>query len=227
MSIRAASRLADASINTVTKLLKDIGFAADFYQAQTLVNLPCKRIQCDEVWSLNYVKIIIATPEEKKNLRRGDVYSWTGICAGTKLMVSYLVGTRGVEYAHAFTSDLASRFANPVQLSTDGYRIYLDPIDQAFGGEIDYGKFYGEDVTDRSAATARANSSSVRARHQRQPGPVDDFDQLRRASEPDDAPGHAALHTSYERLQQEDREPRARRRSSCTTTSRAFTRRYQ
>ena len=116
------------------------------------MNLPCKRIQCDEIWSFNYVKNIIATPEEKKNLRRGDVYTWTGMCADTKLMVSYLVGTRGVEYAHAFTKDLASRLANRVQLSTDGYRIYLDAVEQAFGTDIDYGmlvKIYGEDVADK------------------------------------------------------------------------------
>jgi IS1 family transposase len=146
MSMRAASRLGDVSINTVTKLLEDVGLAAGLYQAQTLVNLPCKRIQCDEIWSFCYVKEMYVTKEEKEQLGRGDVYTWTGMCADTKLMVSYLVGNRGVVCAHAFTNDLASRLANRVQLTTDGYRIYLDAVDTAFGGEIDYAmlvKHYG------------------------------------------------------------------------------------
>lgn len=150
MSMRAASRLADVSINTVTKLLEDVGLAAGLYQAQTLVNLPCKRIQCDEIWSFCYVKENYVTKEEKEKLGRGDVYTWTGMCADSKLMVSYLVGNRGVECAHAFTHDLASRLASRVQLTTDGYRIYLDAVEQAFGNDIDFGmlvKKYGGEPT--------------------------------------------------------------------------------
>lgn len=146
MSMRAVTRITGVSINTVTKLLEDVGLACSLYQAQTLVNLPCKRIQVDEIWSFCYVKQAYVTKEEQEQLGRGDVYTWTGMCADTKLMVSFMVGNRGVDCAHAFTHDLAHRLANRVQLTSDGYRIYLDAVEQAFGSDIDYGmlvKNYG------------------------------------------------------------------------------------
>ena len=55
-SIEATSRMADVSINTVTKLLVDVGSACADYQNATLRNLPCRRIQCDEIWSFCYSK---------------------------------------------------------------------------------------------------------------------------------------------------------------------------
>ncbi len=150
MSMRAVTHITGVSINTVTKLLEDVGLAAGLYQAQTLVNLPCKRIQVDEIWSFCYVKQAYVTKEEQEQLGRGDVYTWTGICADSKLMVSYLVGNRGVECAHAFTHDLAHRLASRVQLTSDGYRIYLDAVEHAFGMDIDYAmlvKHYGNEST--------------------------------------------------------------------------------
>ena len=146
MSMRAVTRITGVSINTVTKLLEDVGLAAGLYQAQTLVNLPCKRIQVDEIWSFCYVKQMYVTKEEQEQLGRGDVYTWTGMCADTKLMVSYLVGNRGVDCANAFTHDLAHRLANRVQLTSDGYRIYLNAVELAFADVIDYAmlvKHYG------------------------------------------------------------------------------------
>jgi len=66
------------------------------------------------------------------------VYTWTGLCADTKLMVSYMVGKRDAEYAAMFIDDLASRLANRVQLTTDGFRAYLSAVAGAFGSDIDY-----------------------------------------------------------------------------------------
>lgn len=137
-SMRATSRLADVSINTVTKLLVDVGTACSEYQDKTLRNLPCKRIQCDEIWSFCYSKEKNVAPENKGILGHGDVYTWTAICSDTKLVPSFMVGKRDEEYAKMFIDDLASRLANRVQLTTDGHKPYIEAVEGAFGNNIDY-----------------------------------------------------------------------------------------
>jgi IS1 family transposase len=137
-SMRATSRLADVSINTVTKLLVDVGTACSEYQDKTLRNLPCKRIQCDEIWSFCYSKEKNVAPENKGILGHGDVYTWTAICSDTKLVPSFMVGKRDEEYAKVFIDDLASRLANRVQLTTDGHKPYIEAVEGAFGNNIDY-----------------------------------------------------------------------------------------
>lgn len=147
MSMRAVSRVADCSINTVTKLLEEVGFACNMYQSEHLRSLTTKRVQCDEVWGFCQSKEKNVAPENKGQLGYGDVWTWVGIDADSKLIVSYLVGKRDAEAAIAFISDLAGRLANRVQLSTDGYKPYLEAVDIAFGdGKIDYAmlvKMYG------------------------------------------------------------------------------------
>ncbi len=143
-SLRSTSRMADCSINTVTKLLVDVGTACSEYQDKTLRNLPCKRIQCDEIWSFVYSKQK-NVPEGMEN-DAGDIWTWTAICADTKLVPSWMVGSRTIKTAALFVDDLAGRLSNRVQLSTDGNRMYLDAIDDAFAGDIDYAmliKVYG------------------------------------------------------------------------------------
>lgn len=143
-SLRAASRLADVSINTVTKLLVDVGTACAAYQDQALRNLPCKRVQVDEIWSFVYAKQR-NVPNGMED-RAGDVWTWTAICADTKLVPSWHVGSRDAECAMAFMDDLSRRLANRVQLTSDGHKSYLDAVEGAFGGDIDYSmlvKIYG------------------------------------------------------------------------------------
>jgi len=137
MSLRVTSRLADVSINTVTKLLVDVGMACSEYQSKTFHNLPCKRIQCDEIWSFVYSKERNTSPEMKAAGIAGDVWTWTAICADTKLMPCWVVGARNAAVANEFMNDLAGRLTNRVQLTTDGNRTYLDAVNEAFIGEID------------------------------------------------------------------------------------------
>lgn len=137
-SMRAITRLVGCSINTVTALLIDVGQACSDYQDKAMRNLPCKRIQCDEIWSFCYSKEKNVSAEDKGVLGHGDVYTWTSICPDTKLVPSFMVGKRDAEYAHAFIQDLASRLANRVQLTTDGHKPYIEAVEGAFGGEIDY-----------------------------------------------------------------------------------------
>lgn len=148
-SLRATTRLADVSINTVTKLLVDIGKACLEYQDKAIRNLTSKRIQCDEIWSFVGAKEKNTSPEKKTAEGWGDVWTWVAIDADTKLVPSFMVGSRGAETAKFFMDDLAARLANRVQLTTDGHRVYLQAVENAFGSEIDYAmlvKIYGHDA---------------------------------------------------------------------------------
>uniref|UniRef100_UPI00261224B8 DDE-type integrase/transposase/recombinase n=1 Tax=Acidiferrobacter sp. TaxID=1872107 RepID=UPI00261224B8 len=145
-SLRAVSRMADCSINTVTKLLVDVGTACAEYQDTHLRNLTCNQIQCDEIWAFCGMKEKNVSEEHKGELGYGDVYTWTALDRDTKMMVSFLVGRRDYEYAEAFISDLADRLSNRVQLTTDGHKAYLSAVEEAFGGDIDFAqlvKIYG------------------------------------------------------------------------------------
>jgi IS1 family transposase len=146
VSIRAISRMTGASKNTIVKLLADAGNACSEYQDRVLVNLPCKRLQADEIWSFVYAKQKNVPQEMRGKFGVGDVWTWTALCADTKLVPSWYVGTRDADAAYRFMSDLASRLANRVQLTTDGHHAYLSAVDMAFARDIDYAmlvKHYG------------------------------------------------------------------------------------
>jgi len=137
-SMRAVTRLVGCSINTVTKLLEDVGTACAEFQSGAIRNINSKRVQCDEIWSFCYSKEKNVAPEDKGILGHGDAYTWTAIDADTKLVVSWLVGQRDGDYAEAFITDLASRLAGRIQLTTDGWGPYVGAVDKVFGGAIDY-----------------------------------------------------------------------------------------
>ena len=144
-SIRATVRMTGVAKNTVAKLLCDLGRACSDYQDKAFVNLNCKRIQCDEIWSFIGAKEKNCTVEMKKR-GAGDIWTWTAIDAETKLIPCWFVGQRHAGCAYHFLSDLKDRLAHRVQLTTDGHGAYLRAVDQVFGTEIDYAqlqKIYG------------------------------------------------------------------------------------
>ena len=148
MSVRSTARTADVSKNTVIKLLVDAGNACNKYQAHTLQNLPCKRIQVDEIWSFVYAKQGNVPRAKNAPKEAGDVWTWTAICADTKLVPSWTIGDRSSETAIEFMDDLRARMADRVQLTSDGHKAYLEAVEGAFGGDVDYAmlvKLYGSD----------------------------------------------------------------------------------
>ena len=158
MSLRATSRLADVSINTVTKLLVDVGEACEQYQDRTLRNLKCGRVQCEEIWSFVYAKQKNIPAEHAGEWGYGDVWTWVAIDADTKLVPSWAVGRRDGFTAQAFIRDLADRLATRVQLTTDGHKAYLEAVEGAFGNDIDYAmliKMYEGDSGKRAPAEQR------------------------------------------------------------------------
>jgi len=145
-SIRSTARLTDTSKNTVTKLLIDAGKVCTVYQFAAFRNLPCRRIQVDEIWSFVYAKAKNVAAAKAAPDVAGDVWTWTAICADTKLVPSWLVSDRSSAAAIEFMDDLASRLAHRVQLSSDGHKPYLEAVEGAFGADIDYAviqKIYG------------------------------------------------------------------------------------
>lgn len=145
-SIRATARLSGVAINTVVKLLTELGTACQQYQDTHMQNLLCNQIQCDEIWSFCYAKQKNVPTDKQGHWGYGDVWTWVALDAETKLIPSWLVGLRDAGYAYEFIQDLASRLAHRVQITTDGHRPYLKAIEDAFGSEVDYAmlvKLYG------------------------------------------------------------------------------------
>jgi IS1 family transposase len=138
-SLRATSRMTGVARMTVEKLLRDLGAACAEYQNDTLRNLSCRRVQCDEIWAFCYAKKKNVTPKiAQKHPDAGDVGTWTAIDADSKLVLSWLVGSRDAGSAYEFMQDVASRLKHRVQLTTDAHRPYLSAVEDAFGADIDY-----------------------------------------------------------------------------------------
>ncbi|HEY4875162.1 MAG TPA: IS1 family transposase, partial [Puia sp.] len=150
-SIRACTRIADVSKNTVTKLLIEVGKACIKFHNETVLTVKSKRIQCDEIWSFVYSKEK-NKPEGMENV--GDVWTWTALDADSKLIVSWFVGARDIESASIFMNDVASRLSNRVQLTTDGLHTYLEAVADSFGSQVDFAqlqKIYGKEGNAKSA----------------------------------------------------------------------------
>lgn len=144
-SLRSISRMCDVSINTVSKLLVDLGKAAMDIHDETVRGLRVRRLQCDEIWAFVGAKKKNVTAAQQAE-GWGDVWTWTAIDADTKLCVSYMVGGRDAGWANDFMEDCASRIYGHLQLTTDGHKPYLEAVENAFGGGIDYAtlqKIYG------------------------------------------------------------------------------------
>lgn len=145
-SMRSISRVVGVSINTVTKLLVEAGEACAKYHNNTVRNVKTTRVECDEIWSFVYAKDKNVEGAKAAPDGAGDVWTWTAIDADSKMILSYEVGDRSGDTAYEFMVDLASRLENRVQLTTDGHKAYLDAVEGAFGGDIDYAmlvKMYG------------------------------------------------------------------------------------
>jgi IS1 family transposase len=147
MSIRAVTRVTGLSKTTVSKLVVDAGQAAAWYQDRVFQSLNCKRLQVDEIWGFVAAKQKNVSGMKRPQSDAGDAWLWLATDADTKLVPCWHVGGRDGGAAFEFIDDLASRLSSRVQITTDGHKAYLDAIDTAFGGAVDYAmlvKLYGE-----------------------------------------------------------------------------------
>ncbi len=147
ISLRAMTRLTGISRTTLIKLLEDAGQAFSEYMDRTLVNLPCRRLQLDEVWAFCYAKQKNVAMAKAAPKGAGDIWTWVALDADTKLAASFYVGARDGAAALDFVSDLAPRLASRVQITTDGLKAYVEAVEESFGADVDYAqlvKIYGE-----------------------------------------------------------------------------------
>jgi IS1 family transposase len=172
-SMRSISRVADVSINTVSKLLVEAGEACLILHDDTVRNVKSSRIQCDEIWSFCHAKAKNVATAKAAPEGAGDVWTWTAIDADTKLIVAYHIGDRSGESAMELMDDLQARLANRVQLTTDGHKAYLEAVEGAFGGDVDFAqlvKLYGPSIT---APGRYSPAECIGARKQRVEGNPD------------------------------------------------------
>jgi IS1 family transposase len=137
-SIRATVRMTGAAKNTIVKLLADLGEACAEFQDGAFVDLPCKVVEADEIWSYCYSKQKNVPEQFKGTPGYGDVWTFTAVCADTKLVPSWLVGERTQDDAEVFLTDLAGRMANRIQLSTDGHHMYEATVGPSFKHQVDW-----------------------------------------------------------------------------------------
>jgi IS1 family transposase len=149
VSIRATTRITGVAKNTIQKLTRDLAEACLDYQDSMLRDLPCEWIECDEIWCFCYAKDKNLPDDMRGMPGVGSMWTWTALCATTKLMVSWRVGARDAANAHSFISDVADRLANRVQLTSDGNRLYVDAVEASLGGKVDFAqlvKRYGNET---------------------------------------------------------------------------------
>ena len=149
VSMRSITRLTGVSINTVAKLLNDAGEAcAAFHDLRVRGIEGHRKIQCDEIWSFVYAKERNVPRAKAAPSGAGDAWTWTALDAQSKLIISYLMSSaRDGEAAIEFMDDLRSRLEDRTQISTDGLSSYIEAVEGAFGGDVDFAqlvKLYGE-----------------------------------------------------------------------------------
>lgn len=144
--INSTVRMTGVAKNTILKLLAELGSACLKYQDENLRDLKLNRIQCDEIWEFCYAKEKNIPEDKKGQFGYGDVWTFVAIDAETKLIPAWLVGLRDIIHAKEFINDLKDRLANRVQITTDGHKMYLWAVEDAFGSDVDFAqlvKLYG------------------------------------------------------------------------------------
>ena len=185
------------SRNTVTKLLLDLAKVCQRHSDEQFQDLSCRWLQVDEIWSFVYVKAKNVPAERQGEFGVGDVWTFTAIDAETKLVPSWLVGSRDTGSATELLQDLAGRLKSRVPLTTDGHRMYLEATEAAFGSDLDYAmlqKIYGANP-ERETQLQHCRVHRLQGGDDSgRPGPRPCLDLLRRAPEPPHAAEHAAVH---------------------------------
>jgi IS1 family transposase len=144
-SINATCRMTGTAKVTVLRLLADAGTFCAQYHDLMVRGLQSKRVQIDEIWAFYGCK---DKAKESGAGGFGSVWTWTGIDTDSKLCLSYLVGLRDAAYATEFVKDVADRIDTRIQLTSDGLKVYIQAVEDAFQGRVDYAqliKVYGND----------------------------------------------------------------------------------
>lgn len=139
-SLRASCRMTGAAMNTVLKLLREIGAACLAYQRKHLTNLSTVRLECDEIWAFCYSKAKNVPEKYQGKYGYGSVWTWVAMDSDTKLVITWYIGPRDKESAYEFMGDLEPRITKKAQLSTDGLLAYQEAVEGTFGKRVKYGQ---------------------------------------------------------------------------------------
>jgi IS1 family transposase len=150
-SIPSTERMTGTHRDTICRLLVEVGDGCANLMDEKMRDLPCRRIEVDEIWAYVGKKQRHLTALDDPRCV-GDQYTFVALDPETKIVPAYRVGKRDLPTATAFITDLSERLANRVQLSSDALAAYVEATEQAFGADIDYGqvvKFYGAEPVGR------------------------------------------------------------------------------
>jgi len=136
-SIRSTERMTSIHRDTIMRLMVRVADGCDRFLDETMHGLTCDRLQLDEIWCFVGMKQKTAQRLGKAE-EYGDLYTYVGINAQTKLAVAYHVGKRDAENTHLFIHDLRRRVVNRPQITTDAYQAYFGAIVRFFGQNVDY-----------------------------------------------------------------------------------------
>ncbi len=161
-SIRSIERMTGVHRDTIMRLGVKVGKGCTAMMDEQMRNLSCNRLEMDEIWGFVGKKERHVRPEDPEDV--GSVWTFCAIDAETKLVPAFKVGNRDSATADAFVQDVAKRMRNRLQISTDGLNAYVEAIERAFGGDVEYGqiiKVYGieESITPQRRYSAPAIQS--------------------------------------------------------------------
>jgi IS1 family transposase len=136
-SIRSIERMTGIHRDTVMRLGVKVGQKCATILDNKMHNLPCNKLQLDEIWGfVGKKQRRVREVEESRKI--GDAWTFCALDAETKIVPCFRVGKRDAETANAFLRDLSGRLSNRVQISTDGLRAYIEAVEQGFGADVDY-----------------------------------------------------------------------------------------
>jgi IS1 family transposase len=145
-SIRSTERMIGIHRDTIMRLLLRVGDGCVRFLDKQIRNVQADKVQVDEIWTYVFKKQAkISLDEHAAGM--GDQYVFVGIDADTKLVINHLVGKRDGASAYNFMRDLRERVHGRIQLTTDGFKPYINAVDDTFGTEVDYAqliKIYGQ-----------------------------------------------------------------------------------
>lgn len=152
VSIRSTERMTGIHRDTIMRLGLRTGESCQQLLDDTVRHIYSRRIQVDEIWTYVFKKQA-RIPSDDDDSVMGDQYVFVGMDADTKLVISHLIGKRNAATAYYMIRDLQERLANRVQLTTDGFKPYLEAVESNFGADVDYAmlvKTYGGDEQESS-----------------------------------------------------------------------------
>lgn len=129
-SVRSTERMTAVHRDTILRLMVRVGTGCANLIDEKMVDLPCQRLELDELWAYVGKKQRHVTDDDPYTV--GDTWTYVAIDSDSKLIPSFMTGKRNERTTDAFIKDLAGRIRDKVQITTDGLRQYIDPIGTHF-----------------------------------------------------------------------------------------------